>query len=83
MPKNGQPIATLIEQFDRDNDGLLSRQEAPPRLSKKFDRIDANHDGSLDRQELIGAAKLLKRLRKPANTGSPNPATTQGATPGE
>ncbi len=39
---------------DRDGDGLISREEATamPRMSSHFDRLDANTDGRVSREEM-------------------------------
>ncbi len=55
----------LFKQFDRNNDQLLSRKEAPEKLAARFDRIDADSNGTLDRQELSRAVGLLNQMRKP------------------
>jgi Ca2+-binding EF-hand superfamily protein len=38
--------------IDRDGNGTVSRDEAPPKLLERFDQLDVNHDGVLDHQEL-------------------------------
>lgn len=44
----------FIEEFDGNKDGKIARNEAPERMvsSGEFDKIDTNHDGVLDRDEL-------------------------------
>lgn len=44
--------AQLLSQFDRDNDGKISRVEAPERMQQRWDQIDTDHDGFISREEL-------------------------------
>lgn len=46
-----------MARLDKDGNGLISREEAPPRLQQRFDELDANHDGALDQQELAALRK--------------------------
>ena len=52
----GQRITQLLQRADRNQDGQLSRREAPPFLATRFGQIDADGNGQLDRQELTRAA---------------------------
>lgn len=58
----GRHAALILQLFDRDKDGSLSRQEAPPRLAENFKWADRDGDGQLDRHELTqllqGPSKL-------------------------
>ena len=38
--------------WDANEDGVITRDEAPERMRDRFDRIDANGDGMLERDEL-------------------------------
>lgn len=56
-----------FQQFDRNQDGKLTRDEMPPRMADPlFGRIDANGDGFITREE-DGAF----RRGRPARTGTP------------
>jgi len=55
-----------FKEADKDADGRLDRVEAQAygdRLVSHFDRIDANKDGELDRQELVEARHHAHRGR--------------------
>jgi Ca2+-binding EF-hand superfamily protein len=60
--------AEFIQRFDKNNDGVLTRNEAPPFLAKLFDNVDTNQDGKLDRNEIDRLrGRLIKRFG-PATT---------------
>lgn len=42
-------------KHDKNGDGKLTKEEAPPPLQQHFDEVDTNKDGSLDQQELKAA----------------------------
>jgi len=46
----------ILKDLDTDQDGKISRQEARGRVKEHFDRLDANKDGFVDRDELMRAA---------------------------
>lgn len=51
----------LIEQFDKDGDGKLSKDEVPERMRDNFDRFDLNNDGFIDADEVT---KMMENLRE-------------------
>ena len=59
---------------DTNGDGVITRQEAIDQATARFDRMDLNHDGKLDKSEL---AQVGRRMRE--NRGDmpppPPPAT--------
>ncbi|MGH7224546.1 MAG: EF-hand domain-containing protein, partial [Gemmataceae bacterium] len=59
------PAATLavalLKRYDRDKDGKCSRSEYQVEKAA-FDRLDTNHDGRLDAEELAGWRKLPPEL---------------------
>ncbi|MCH2210027.1 MAG: hypothetical protein MK110_01905 [Fuerstiella sp.] len=52
--KDGRRSVPLerFRRFDKNQDGRISRNEAPDRLKTRFDRIDADGDGELTEKEL-------------------------------
>ena len=50
--QRGNNIAERIMNFDKNQDGLLSKDEVPERMRLRFDTIDANNDGFLSRNEI-------------------------------
>ncbi|NOY43078.1 MAG: hypothetical protein GXP26_14745 [Planctomycetes bacterium] len=60
----GKEVAKMLKRFDRNGDQQLSPKEAPQRMATHFDRIDANGDGSLDRQELGRVVMRLQQKQK-------------------
>jgi Ca2+-binding EF-hand superfamily protein len=43
-----------IKMFDTDNDGTVDLAEAKKAASALFDKLDGDHDGTLDKRELAG-----------------------------
>jgi Ca2+-binding EF-hand superfamily protein len=55
----------FVKKLDKDGDGRISRDEAAvaPRFAQHFDRMDADHDGFLTREELRAAHKAMRTAR--------------------
>src|ERR1700680_4201510 len=63
----GTPEA-FIKHFDKNKDGVLTKDELPPFLANIFARFDTNGDGQLDKQEV---ASLMQRLRQRMKNNPP------------
>ena len=49
-----------FQQWDRNKDGKLTREELPPQTRRNFDRVDTNRDGFISLDEhlrFIGRGK--------------------------
>ena len=51
----------VFARFDKNQDGKLSKDEAPERMKENFDRMDADKDGFVDRDEMRQAFAALTR----------------------
>src|SRR5258708_21880827 len=60
-----------IKMFDTDNDGTVDLAEAKKAASALFDKLDRDHDGTLDKPELAVGIKA-KAFVPPV----PHPAAT-------
>jgi uncharacterized membrane protein YgcG len=52
-------IDEQFDQFDKNHDGKISKDEAPRQLRMFFDRLDKDKDGFLSREEAKGITELL------------------------
>ncbi len=55
-------VQRLLNNFDKDEDGSISRAEAPPKMVERFEEVDANGDGKADRAELERIAPYAGRI---------------------
>jgi Ca2+-binding EF-hand superfamily protein len=65
-------ITRLFQNFDKNYDGKLTKDEAPPGIQKNFDRIDADKNGFITPRDLYRAISLLRHrpeAQKPVNQG--------------
>jgi Ca2+-binding EF-hand superfamily protein len=61
---HGGPFPGMLKDADKNDDGKISKAEAPERLKQNFERVDANKDGQLDRVELAkGGAAIRAKFR--------------------
>jgi Ca2+-binding EF-hand superfamily protein len=52
----------FIKRFDKNNDGLISKDELPMFLGKAFDATDKKGTGKLDRDGVAALQKLLQNF---------------------
>jgi Ca2+-binding EF-hand superfamily protein len=70
-PNPDAMVKRFIQQFDKNGDGKLEKDELPPRLQERFDELDTNHDGVLDESELKAILpRLMRRLQEDRSPGA-------------
>ncbi len=65
-------------ESDEDGDGEISKDEAPERLSRGFDRIDTDENGSITKSELEEAAKRFGQREGRGRRGGPDGERRKG-----
>jgi Ca2+-binding EF-hand superfamily protein len=72
----GGNLMRVFEKADKDGDGKLSLEEAPPFLKKQFSKIDTNADGFLDKGEIEAWVRRHRKMagKTPGST-TPNEST--------
>jgi Ca2+-binding EF-hand superfamily protein len=64
-PGKGRRGAAMFQKMDLDGDGKISRDEAAKsdrkKLQENFDRIDANKDGYMDKDELKAFRQSMRQ----------------------
>jgi len=72
---SGPATRELFARMDRNSDGKLSKDEAPPRMQENFDRIDANGDGGISPEEFGRVAGAFGQRPPPGAGGAPPPGS--------
>lgn len=49
---DGKGPEHALARLDKDGNGSISKEEAPPRMQQRFAEVDTNSDGALDQAEL-------------------------------
>lgn len=63
-------IDGIFERFDQDKNGSLSKTDVPEPVWNRLSKADANHDGSVTREELGDRLKSLRGQRRARPTES-------------
>jgi len=71
-------VNAMLDRQGVGHDGKVSKDQARGRLRRNFDEFDLNHDGFVDRDELIkvfgGKAPAAKNDPRKAQEGREKPA---------
>ncbi len=79
-PPGGGKHDGMGRRMDPNGDGSVTREEFEARALKRFDRVDANHDGVIDATERANAAEMRHGDRRERRQGTP-PAPAPMQTP--
>jgi len=60
-------VDRLLEEYDKNKDGYLQRDELPSRIRQAFDQVDTDKDGKLSREELQRGLVHLQPRRRPSD----------------
>jgi Ca2+-binding EF-hand superfamily protein len=56
----------MFERLDADHDGRVSRAEYKASIDARFDKLDANGDGSVDADEIARSPATAERVNRRA-----------------
>jgi len=73
-PPGGRKHDGMGRRMDPNGDGSVTREEFEARALKRFDRMDANHDGTIDATERANAAEMRHVDRRERRDGVTPPA---------
>ena len=70
-PNRNRPAGNSggLARWDADGDGMLSIDEVPPQMERRFEALDTSGDGLLDQEEL---SAMRGRSRGPGGGGNRN-----------
>lgn len=71
----------FLERFDKNKDGVLTKDELPPGLARNFERYDRDGDGKLDKKEVGQMLEAMKRFfaDRPAEKPGDKPVVDKAA----
>lgn len=76
-PPGGRKHDGTGRRMDPNGDGSVTREEFEARALKRFDRMDADHDGTIDATERANAAEMRHVDRRERRDGVTPPAPAQ------
>jgi Ca2+-binding EF-hand superfamily protein len=65
--QDGVDVGRFFDEFDKNKDGYITRDELPQSLRYCFEKIDTNKDGKISRDELRNGAAHLHPRRRPSD----------------
>lgn len=75
---NPEQFVARILEADKDGDGKLSKDEAPERMRDRFDQIDGNKDGFIDKAEITA---MMQQFGRGRGEGRPDGDRPRGGRP--
>ncbi|HXH16342.1 MAG TPA: EF-hand domain-containing protein [Sphingomonas sp.] len=72
-PPGGAKHDGMGRRMDPNRDGSVTRDEFQARALKRFDRMDANHDGRIDATERANVAEMRHADRRERHKGATQP----------
>ncbi len=79
--QNGFSMERFLKTLDKNNDGKVSKAEAPDRMKERFGQMDANGDGFIDDAEFKKLAEMRARRGGP-NAGRDSAKSKKGNSKG-
>ena len=77
-PGGAKHMPGMGRRADPNGDGVITRDEYRARAIERFDRMDANHDGKIDRTEMANLREMRRVDRRENQAGqTPPPAQQQ------
>jgi hypothetical protein len=80
-PPGGRKHDGMGRRMNPNGDGSVTREAFTARALKRFDRMDANHDGTIDATERANAAEMRHVDRRERRDGVTAPVTMPAPTP--
>ncbi len=80
-PPGGRKHDGMGRRMDPNGDGSVTREEFEARALKRFDRMDANHDGAIDTTERANAAEMRHVDHRERREGVTPPAPASAPAP--
>ena len=49
----------MFSKMDKNNDGMLSKEEIPAEQAERFAKSDSNGDGNIEKSEMLQAMRAM------------------------